>query len=258
MDGYAIQVPTKENEERDNAPEVFRYQIRQPTYGQKHPPFFIILISIAQIVTFAFYTFRSDEPITAIGPVPYNSRLIYNPYRRYEVWRFLSYMLVHAGYYHITFNVLIQLLVGIPLETLHRFNPVFIIYLGGIVGGALGNSIADPSAYLAGSSSGCYALISAHLADVVMNWQEMKCRWVKMLALLAFSLSDITIGLYERHHRPYRNDHRVSYAGHLAGAASGLLLGLIFLRNLKRHRWEETTARWATAIFVLLIVSYYN
>jgi hypothetical protein len=32
------------------------------------------------------------------GPVPFKSPLIYDPYKRYEAWRFLSYMLIHAGY----------------------------------------------------------------------------------------------------------------------------------------------------------------
>ena len=31
------------------------------------------------------------------GPVPFKSPLIYDPFRRYEAWRFLSYMLIHSG-----------------------------------------------------------------------------------------------------------------------------------------------------------------
>ena len=35
--------------------------------------------------------------IDANGPAPVESRLIYNPYRRYEAWRYVTYMFVHAG-----------------------------------------------------------------------------------------------------------------------------------------------------------------
>ena len=34
--------------------------------------------------------------------------LIFNPNKKKEVWRFLTYMFVHSGYFHITFNLLVQ------------------------------------------------------------------------------------------------------------------------------------------------------
>ena len=34
--------------------------------------------------------------------------LIFNPKKKEEIWRFLTYMFVHSGYFHIVFNVLIQ------------------------------------------------------------------------------------------------------------------------------------------------------
>ena len=34
--------------------------------------------------------------------------LIFNPLKKEEIWRFLTYMFVHSGYFHIVFNVLIQ------------------------------------------------------------------------------------------------------------------------------------------------------
>ena len=34
--------------------------------------------------------------------------LIFNPQKKEEIWRFLTYMFVHSGYFHIVFNVLIQ------------------------------------------------------------------------------------------------------------------------------------------------------
>ena len=40
------------------------------------------------------------------------SYFAYNPTRRCEVWRFLTYMFIHAGNWHIGGNVFMQLLVG--------------------------------------------------------------------------------------------------------------------------------------------------
>lgn len=223
----------------------------------RHPPFFIIFISIFQLFSFVYYALRAEEPLTLTGPVPFKSKLIYDPRRRYEIWRYLTYMFIHAGYWHISFNLLIQIAVGIPLEIVHEFNPIFIIYVGGVVGGALGNSIVDPHSYLAGASSGCYALIAAHLADLIINWREHKGACLKLITMIAFISADLGTAVYERHFKIDSIAYRTSYGGHVAGAASGLLLGLVFLRNTKVHQWERVTRHVAATIYLTLTVSCY-
>ena len=34
--------------------------------------------------------------------------LIFNPSKKKEIWRFLTYQFVHSGYFHICFNILVQ------------------------------------------------------------------------------------------------------------------------------------------------------
>lgn len=239
-----------------NKPEQARVEIilhdKLPVY--RYPPFFIVFISIFELVTFVYYALRADEQLSISGPVPFNSKLIYNPYRRYEVWRYLTYTLIHAGYGHLIFNVLVQLAVGIPLEMMHEFGPIFMIYIGGVLGGALGNSIADPHSYLAGASSGCWALIGAHLSNVVINWKELKGEspCFKLFSLLLLCATDIGLAMYERH-KPGGKTWRISYGGHLAGAVTGLLLGFIVLRRPShRGRVLDQTFRY---ILIMLMVS---
>lgn len=43
-----------------------------------------------------------------------------------------------------------------------------------MIAGSLYTSVTDPDVYLAGASGGVYALIAAHLANVVFNWSEME------------------------------------------------------------------------------------
>ena len=40
------------------------------------------------------------------------SHLIYDPHRRREAWRFLTYMFLHGSHQHIVFNLIMQLFVG--------------------------------------------------------------------------------------------------------------------------------------------------
>jgi rhomboid-related protein 1/2/3 len=75
---------------------------------------------------------------------------------------------VYSSYVHIATNLLVQLVLGIPLEMVHGWWRLLIVYLAGVIAGSLGTSITDPSVYLAGASGGVYALLLAHLASVIL------------------------------------------------------------------------------------------
>ena len=53
---------------------------------------------------------NGDPPKTVgpDGPAYIKGPLIFNPHKKKEIWRFLTYMFVHSGYFHIVFNILVQ------------------------------------------------------------------------------------------------------------------------------------------------------
>jgi len=59
-------------------------------------------------------------------------------------------------------------MLGIPLEMVHGWWRVSLVYLAGVVAGSLGTSISDPSVYLAGASGGVYAIMTAHVATIIL------------------------------------------------------------------------------------------
>lgn len=63
-----------------------------------------------QLGVFAWYS--AGGVAAAAGPVPVDSPLVYRPDRRRELWRFLTYSVVHAGWLHLAFNLLVQLAVS--------------------------------------------------------------------------------------------------------------------------------------------------
>lgn len=69
---------------------------------------------------------------------------------------------------HLVVNLLVQLLLGVPLEMVHRWWRVLIIYFAGVLAGSLGTSITDPYVRLAGASGGVYAILLAHIATIIM------------------------------------------------------------------------------------------
>ena len=62
------------------------------------PTLVMILLTVSELAVYLYTIFSITDskgqpvPITWTGPVPYCSPLIYNPRRRHEVWRFLTYM----------------------------------------------------------------------------------------------------------------------------------------------------------------------
>lgn len=83
-------------------------------------------------------------------------------------------MFVHVGIMHITMNLLVQLFLGTALELVHCWWRVALVYLSGVLAGAMGTSMANPKVFLAGASGGVYALITAHIATVILNFEDME------------------------------------------------------------------------------------
>jgi len=221
-------------------------------YNCMPPPLFLLVISVLEISVFVYYCVDLGQ-ISAIGPVPWKSPLIYDPCKRQEAWRFITYMLIHAGFVHMFFNVLVQLILGIPLEMVHKWWRVGIVYLSGVAAGSLGANISDPYSFLAGASGGVYALISAHLASVVINWGEMEFNWIRLAGLLLFGGTDIGVAIYGRYTDDKEN--RTSYSAHIAGALAGFLVGINVLRNLRVRRWE-TILGWVVLVVYILLMGF--
>lgn len=76
--------------------------------------------------------------------------------------------LLCCRYLHLCFNLLFQLLLGLPLELVHKWWRVGLVYTAGVAGGSLAHSVTDYGVSLVGASGGCYAIIGAHLASVIL------------------------------------------------------------------------------------------
>jgi len=111
---------------------------------------------------------------------------IYRPDKRHEIWRFVLYMVLHAGWFHLGFNVAVQLLFGLPLEMVHGSSRIACIYFSGVLAGSLGTSIFDPEVFLVGASGGVYALLAAHLANVLLNYHQMRYGVIRLAFILIF------------------------------------------------------------------------
>ncbi|XP_044920163.1 rhomboid-related protein 2 isoform X2 [Mustela putorius furo] len=138
------------------------------------PPVFIISVSLAELVVFIYYAvWKPQKQWITLDTGILESPFTYNPEKREQAWRFVSYMLVHAGVQHIVGNLIMQLALGIPLEMVHKGLRVGLVYLAGVIAGSLASSIFDPLKYLVGASGGVYALMGGYFMNVLVNFREM-------------------------------------------------------------------------------------
>lgn len=86
---------------------------------------------------------------------------------------------------HLGFNLVVQLLVGLPLEMVHGSLRIGTVYMAGVIAGSLGTSVFDTDVYLVGASGGVYALLAAHLANVLLNYNNMQCGILRLFGVFA-------------------------------------------------------------------------
>ncbi|EDW30651.1 GL26733 [Drosophila persimilis] len=221
------------------------------------PPLTMVIFSIIEIIMFLVDVIHfQDDPNhndrlgeSTSGPAA--TLFIYNPYKRYEAWRFVSYMFVHVGIMHLMMNLIIQIFLGIALELVHHWWRVALVYLAGVLAGSMGTSLTSPRIFLAGASGGVYALITAHIATIIMNYSEMEYAIVQLLAFLVFCFTDLGTSVYR--HLTDQHD-QIGYVAHLSGAVAGLLVGIGVLRNLEVRRWERILW-WVAVIFYFALMT---
>uniref|UniRef100_A0A914XM26 Peptidase S54 rhomboid domain-containing protein n=1 Tax=Plectus sambesii TaxID=2011161 RepID=A0A914XM26_9BILA len=130
-----------------------------------HLPVFVPAVTFVQAAFSVYYVgIMQNDIITIIS-----SPLVFSPFRQTELWRFVTYMFVHDGMAHISLNTLFQLLIGVPLEGIHGWRKVVVVYfVGGAIGVLMGSNW-HPFAYGMGSSGAIFVMVGCLLTTAVFH-----------------------------------------------------------------------------------------
>ncbi|KAK6476231.1 rhomboid-related protein 1-like [Huso huso] len=215
------------------------------------PPIFMAIITVIQILIFLCYGAMLNKWVLQTYQLDFmKSPLVYHPGHRAQVWRFFTYMFMHVGLEQLGFNALLQLMIGVPLEMVHGILRISLLYMAGVLAGSLTVSITDMRAPVVGGSGGVYALCSAHLANVVMNWAGMRCPYklLRMILALVCMSSEVGRAVWLRFSPPLPSSGpQPSFMAHLSGAVVGISMGLLILRS-----YEESLQRQCSWWVILL------
>ncbi|CAD7085716.1 unnamed protein product [Hermetia illucens] len=163
--------------------------------------------------------------------------LIYTPYKKYEIWRFFTYSLLHSDAVHLVVNIFLQVITAFALETEQGYLNVFIIYNCGVFTGSLATSIFQRELLIVGSSAGVYSLLLSHVPHLVLNFSSLPYRYYRVVSVIVICLNDVLLTTFhcikESNTQP-----KIGLAAHISGGLSGLLLGFALFSGEKTYTFQ--------------------
>lgn len=128
-----------------------------------------------------------------------------------------------------------------------------VVYMAGVLAGSLATSVFDSNVYLVGASGGVYALLAAHLSNVLLNYNHLELGLLRVIGVFLIASVDVSIAIYNRYSSDI-TEGSVSYVAHLAGALAGLTIGLLVLKNFEQKLHEQLMWWMALGVYSACII----
>jgi membrane associated rhomboid family serine protease len=142
-----------------------------------------------------------------------------------EYWRLVTAGFLHAGFFHLLFNMLSLYILGGLLEPAVGRLRFGLIYFVSLLAGSFGALLLEPTSPTVGASGAIFGLMAA--TAVVMRSRGMSIMesglgiWIVLNLVITFSVPNISIG------------------GHLGGFAGGGIAAIIMFELGHRLRLPE-------------------
>lgn len=212
-----------------------------PIYGF---PYFYVLVTIAQVAVFA--AFSAGRPTWLAFSIVSDWPQCRDD--RGQIRRYVGYQLVHSNVGFVAYYAVVQLVLGIPVELVHGFYRVGVVYIASVVVGALVVVAFTPDTVVVGASAGVYSLFGLHAGHVALNWS----RWSRLVLLLLLVVVDVALALADDGARPSERAI-TSFSARVGGFFSGLALSFCFVHDRVGHSLRLTAA-FAFGVAVLFLV----
>ncbi|KAL1490860.1 hypothetical protein ABEB36_011545 [Hypothenemus hampei] len=179
----------------------------------------------------------------------FNRHLRFEPTKRLELWRYVTYMFVHDDWSHLVLNVFIQCVFATLLELNQGRLKILTIYILGGLNGVLGAACLHPD-LIVGASAGGYALLSANMADLILNFETIPYKIYRTISICILILFDI---IYDVTHVAVKQEPLVSWQAHFFGGLTGILLGFVVF-NSEEYCKLRRIYFWIGSIFYLMLL----
>ena len=137
-------------------------------------------------------------------------------------FRFIVPIFLHAGFIHIGFNMILQLLVGREVEIEIGSIRFFFVYISsGIFGFVLGGNFAPEGIASTGASGSLFGIIAIMLLDLLYHWEERRNPWSDLAWIVVDIVISFVLGLLPG----------LDNFSHIGGFLMGLVLGVCILHS---------------------------
>lgn len=158
---------------------------------------------------------------------------------------YVGYAFSHASWLHVIGNVTTLIVGGISLELVDGFR-VLPVWLAAVIGGAIAHRWVEPDVGLLGGSAGVFGVITAHFADIALNYSDIPQWPWKLLTYIALCVPPIAYAILE--------EEGIAHAAHAGGAIAGLIAGFVFLTNFHANSRSRAVQFIVPVVIVLSVV----
>jgi len=150
---------------------------------------------------------------------------------KYQIWRFLTPVFLHANFLHLFFNVISQLMIGSQVEKVIGTGKMVIVYFMCAIGGNLFGALTS-DALAVGASTAISGLLGCFIGFIIVNWHRIdpntRCFMICMVSFII--IINILFGAGGQGGSVRTN--QVDTSGHLGGLISGVLVGMALIRPM--------------------------
>ena len=144
--------------------------------------------------------------------------------------RWVTGILIHNGFVHVTSNLLLYSLVSMHLERKYgTLRVAFVSILGGLGGSLFSASFEDRCTVVVGASGLIFGLVGVWVADLVVSFHTLQYEFTRVALAVVFGVYQVISILTQKH---------VSHYSHLGGLITGFFPGCCFLPRSGYRRLE--------------------
>lgn len=165
-----------------------------------------------------------------------------------QYWRLLSSMFLHAGLFHLLFNMYVLLYVGHLLEMEFGKNRFFLVYIVTGILASITSIIIKDNVVSVGASGAIFGLFGLLIALLVSNNYNIpkEARENLIISVSLFIGHSIIYGL---------RAEGIDNAAHVGGLLSGFIVGLIYYPTFKTPRYSRVISFGIVVFTFFLILS---
>jgi len=225
-------------------------KVRASTYWRavcrKTRPPVITLLTIA-VCVIVFYLSREGSYVLCASDRQLcvdQTSMQYIPGAGHEWYRSLSATFAHVSEQHLVMNIAMLLVIGSFFEVTEGIVHMLCVVWGASTIGFAFHGIFNRNP-VRGASAAIYGVLFAQASLLVLNWNEMPWRRLRLFLLVTLAAVDIAVFYMDK-------AELVSYEAHGFGAAAGVSIALVLGRNVRLHAWEARIS-WAASLQYMML-----